>query len=138
MLVPSYVESFYARIWNLGDLDAVAELLTEDFSFRGSLGAEMRGRAAFCDYVRSVRGPLRSYNCEILECVMERDQAFAKMRFSGLHTGVFRGHAPTGKPVQWLGAALFRARQTRIADLWVLGDLHSLDATLEKNAESML
>ena len=56
------------------------------------------------------------------------------MRFSGVHTGEFRGYAPSGLPVHWLGAALFRFDHGKIAELWVLGDLMGLDALLAKNA----
>jgi predicted ester cyclase len=128
------VRAFYERIWNAGETGAAVELLAADFCFRGSLGPEMRGRDAFCEYVRSVRSPLGGYRCDILDCVTEGAQAFAKMRFSGLHIGPFRGFAPTGKSVQWLGAALFRVHGPLITELWVLGDLISLDATLKANA----
>ena len=58
MSVPKPVETFYERIWNDGDLEAISDLLTEDFKFRGSLGMELQGRAAFRDYVLSVQaGP---------------------------------------------------------------------------------
>lgn len=56
------------------------------------------------------------------------------MRFSGLHTGFFLGHAPTRKPVSWQGAALFGFRRGRIGTLWVLGDLAGLEALLRANA----
>jgi hypothetical protein len=52
----------------------------------------------------------------------------------GLHTGVFRGYSPTGKPVQWLGAALFHGKSGVISSLWVLGDLAGLDSVLEQNS----
>jgi predicted ester cyclase len=132
--VVELVRAFYERIWGAGELGAAEELLAEDFSFRGSLGAEMRGRGAFCDYVRSVRGALSGYRCDILECVTEGERAFAKMRFAGRQTGPFRGYAPTGKPVQWLGAALFRADGQVLVEVWVLGDLPGLDAELKRNA----
>jgi steroid delta-isomerase-like uncharacterized protein len=125
---------FYDRIWNAGDTAAAEELLTADFCFRGSLGPEMRGRDAFCDYVRAVRAALEEYRCEILDCVTEGPKAFAKMRFSGIHVGPFRNFPPTGKRVEWVGAALFRTQKSRIAELWVLGDLISLDAMLKSNA----
>jgi hypothetical protein len=35
--------------------------------------------------------------------------------------------------VHWAGAALFRFGGDAIVDLWVLGDLESLNAMLEKN-----
>jgi hypothetical protein len=37
---PKLVESFYDRIWNQGNLEAAEQLLTSNFAFRGSLGAE--------------------------------------------------------------------------------------------------
>jgi hypothetical protein len=73
MSVPKLVEAFYQRIWNEGDEYAISELLTEDFSLRGSLGVELRGREAFKDCVQSVRGSVANYHCEVLDCVTEAD-----------------------------------------------------------------
>jgi predicted ester cyclase len=133
MSTPRLVDEFYERIWNAGDLGAVSELLAQDFSFRGSLGNELRGREAFTNYLHSVRDALANYRCEILECVTEGNQAFAKMRFSGIHIGRFRGYLPTRQSVAWQGAALFRFGDRTIVELWVLGDLESLDRTLKNN-----
>jgi steroid delta-isomerase-like uncharacterized protein len=133
MSTPALVRAFYDRIWNAGDLAAVDELMDEECSFRGSLGTEVRGREGFKDYVRSVRGALSDYRCEILDCVAEGERAAAKMRFSGLHTAPFRGHPPTGKQVHWNGAAFFRFAGGVIAEVWVLGDLAGLDAVLRSN-----
>jgi predicted ester cyclase len=133
---PKLVEQFYTRIWNRGDLDDISDLLAIDFRFRGSLGTELSGHDAFKEYVRSVRESLADYSCEILACVAEDERAFAKRRFSGWHTGLFRGYEPTGKIVQWLGAALFRFEGDCIAEVWVVGDLAGLDAILEKNCRT--
>jgi len=134
MSTPKLVEDFYERMWNDGNLDAAAELLTPEFSFRGSLGNEMRGREAFQNYVRTVRAALADYHCEILSCVAEGNQAFTKMCFSGRHVAAFQGYEPTGKLVQWLGVALFRFEDSMIAELWVLGDLAGLDTLLRRQA----
>src|SRR5262245_39334805 len=134
MSTPILIERFYERIWHAADYAAIHELLDPDFAFRGSLGAELRGREAFEGYVRSVRGALADYHCEVMECVSEGDRAFARMRFSGRHVGVFQGHAATGKPVQWDAAALFHFNGPTIARLWVLGDLAGLEALLDANA----
>ena len=134
MSTPKLVVDFYGRIWNDGHLDVAAELLTPEFSFRGSLGKEMRGREEFKMYVHSVREALADYRCEILSCVVEGDQAFAKMRFSGRQVAPFRGYEPTRKIVHWLEAALFRFENSVIAELWVLGDLAGLDALLQAQA----
>ncbi len=133
MSTPTLVAGFYEKIWNAGDTHAAEELLAEAFVFRGSLGAELQGRAEFLAYVRSIRAALAEYHCEILECVSEGDRAFARMRFSGRHVGVFRGYPPTGRPIHWLGAALFQFEGPQIAQLWVLGDLAGLDTLLKAN-----
>ncbi|MGB6132714.1 MAG: ester cyclase [Acidobacteriaceae bacterium] len=129
------VNAFYERIWNTGDLSAIPDLLTENFEFRGSLGSELVGREAFGGYVCAVREALAGYRCEILECVSERGRAFAKMRFSGVHVAPFRGFEPTGKAVQWMGAALFDSKDGLISSLWVLGDIAGLDALLTLNRQ---
>ena len=133
MSTPTQVEAFYDSIWNTGRTDAASDLLTETFVFRGSLGAELRGRGEFLAYVQAVRSALADYHCEILECVTEGDRAFAKMRFTGRHVGVFMGFPPTGKPVHWLGAALFRFEGPSIAQVWVLGDLVGLEVVPKAN-----
>jgi predicted ester cyclase len=132
---PPLVASCCERLWNAGDEAAMPELLSAEFSFRGSLGTEIKGYAAFWEYVCEVRTALAHYRCEILECVSEGSRAFAKMRFSGIHVGAFRGYQPSGRPVHWAGAALFRFEAARIRELWVLGDLAGLDALLKSNAE---
>jgi steroid delta-isomerase-like uncharacterized protein len=130
MTTPNLVRAFYERIWNAGDLEAASVLLTTDFAFRGSLGAELHGREAFLDYVLTVRAALADYRCDILDCIAEGDRAFARMCFSGRHVGVIRGFAPTGREVSWMGAALFRFGDEAISELWVLGDLVGLDEEL--------
>jgi steroid delta-isomerase-like uncharacterized protein len=130
MSTPKVVSAFYERIWNAGDLHAIPDLLAPDLSFRGSLGDEMRGREAFADYVRSIRAALADYRCDVLQCVTEGERAFAQMRFSGRHVGPLLGYEPTGQLVSWWGAALFRLRGERIAELWVLGDVAGLELAL--------
>jgi predicted ester cyclase len=136
MSTPTLVIDFYERIWNSGDANALPELLSLEFAFRGSLGAELTGLTAFWEYVCGVRNALNQYRCDILECVTESSCAFARMRFSGIHVGDFRGYAPTGLAVSWEGAALFRIEYMRIRELWVLGDLAGLEAVLKSNARA--
>ena len=129
------VEDFYNRIWNRLDRAAIAELLHPEVTFRGSLGEAMTGHAAFAAYVDRVTGALADYRCTILDLVSEGDRAFARMRFEGIHRGPFLGFAPTGRRVDWAGAALFTLKSDKIADLWVLGDMQGLRERLQRNAE---
>lgn len=66
--------------------------------------------------------------------MIEPPKAFARMRFSGVHREELLGFARTGKRVEWAGAALFTFSGNRVADLWVLGDVHGLIELLDRNA----
>jgi len=135
MTVHHLVSSFYGRVWNAGERAALDDLVTDDFRFQGSLGAPVIGRDAFWGMVSFVRGALSDYNCTIVTCVSEGDQAFARMRFAGTHSAAFRGHEPSGRRVEWQGAALFDFAGERIAALWVLSDTAALDAALAQKAD---
>jgi steroid delta-isomerase-like uncharacterized protein len=128
------VQSFYADIWNRHDKSKIPAILHSDFTFRSSLGETLTGHDGFASYLDFVHAALGNYRCDIVDLVVENRQAFARMQFHGIHRGEFLGYAPTGKVVEWAGAALFTFRHDKIADLWVLGDVHSLFQLLEQQA----
>jgi len=132
--IRAVVESFYDDIWNRHDKSKIPALLRDNFRFRGSLGQTRAGHEEFGAYVDFVHSTLAGYRCDILDLVVEDLKAFARMRFSGIHQGELFGYQPTGKPVEWLGTALFSFDREKVADLWVLGDVHGLLQLLEKNA----
>jgi steroid delta-isomerase-like uncharacterized protein len=125
------VRKFYDVLWNAHDLTAAASVLHSDVTFRGSLGQEKRGHAGFAEYVNMVHRALGEYRCLIEQLVEEGDKVFAKLTFSGIHRSEFLGHPPTQRRVSWIGCALFSFRGDRINDVWVLGDLKSLEAQLK-------
>ena len=131
--IAELVRRFYRDVWDAHDPSAVAELLSPDFRFRGSLGKESVGLEAFAEYVDSVHESLGDYHCEIEEMVSEGDRCFARMTFSGVHRGVFLGYPPTGQEISWAGAALFEAREGKLSKLWVLGDLETLRTRLDEH-----
>lgn len=121
------VRTFYDVMWNTCDKSVIPTLFHEDFNFRGSLGELRIGHAGFAGYVDMVHGALADFHCDIEQLIVEGDVAFARMMFSGIHRGELLGYPATGRPVKWSGAAVFTFRGERIADLWVLGDLYSLE-----------
>lgn len=121
------VRKFYDAIWNNADKTVIPELLTEDFTMRGSLGiAQQGGHHGFVTYMDFVRRALGNYRCEIIEMVEEDNRLYARMLYSGVHQGELFGYAPTHGKIKWDGVAVFTFAEGRIADLWVLGDVHSV------------
>ncbi len=133
-MIKKQVRRFYEQLWNARDLEAVPSILCEDFTFRGSLGQTKRGHDGFAEYVDLVHMALADYRCDIEELVAEGEKVFAKMTFTGIHRGEFMGYLPTQRRLSWSGCALFRFSGDLVADLWVLGDLKSLDEQLQRNA----
>ena len=66
--------------------------------------------------------------------IAEPPRVFARMTFRGIHRGLLLGHPPTGRQVTWSGAALFAFADGKVVDLWVLGDLNSLEDQLRGGA----
>lgn len=128
------VRKFYELIWDNHNTAAISTLLDPSVTFRGSLGQEKRGHAGFAAYVDMVHKALGDYHCIIEELVAEGDKVFAKMTFTGIHRDDFMGYCATQKRVTWTGCALFSFKQKMIVDIWVLGDLKSLEEQLLKNA----
>ena len=130
MEIRDLVDLFYERFWNQIDLPIADEILHPEVTFRGSVGVGARGRNEVCDYVRMVTTALSEYRCDLESLIAEGDSAAAKVRFSGIQVGDFLGHPPTGRRIEWVGAAFFTADDNKLRDIWVLGDLDSLRAQL--------
>ena len=124
------VRKFYEEIWNKHNKGVVPEVLHESFKFKGSLGLERQGYTGFIEYLDMVHSALGNYRCEILEMIAEPSKVFVKMRFSGIHKAKFMGFHPSNRKVTWDGAALFYFRDEKISEVWVLGDLKSLESQL--------
>jgi steroid delta-isomerase-like uncharacterized protein len=120
------VRGFYADAWNRWDDEAVDSLLADDFTFRGSLGDEVRGRDGFRAYRDKVRAALPDFHNELVDLVAAGTRAAARLRYSGHQHGELLGVAPTGAFVSYAGAAFFTAGSGRLARVWVLGDLDDL------------
>jgi steroid delta-isomerase-like uncharacterized protein len=120
------VERFYHQMWNRFDKSLIPVLLTGDVRFRGSLGASKVGHEQFGEYVDFVRTAFPDFTNCVEEVVSEGDRSFVRLTYRGTHRGELFGIAPTGRRVEYAGAALFRFRGGRIAEVWVLGDLHGL------------
>lgn len=128
--VRELVSIFYEKFWNEISLGIAEEILHPEVTFRGSVGLGATGRREVCDYVLMVTSALSDYRCDIVELTAEEMRASAKVRFSGVHMGEFLGFPPTGRRVEWMGAAFFAADEGMLRDIWVLGDLDSLRSQL--------
>ena len=120
------MQRFYADAWNRWDDRAVDELLTTDFTFRGSLGDHAHGRDGFRLYREKVRSTFPDFHNEVREVVAEEQRVALRLRCSGRHDGELFGIAATGRSIAYDAAAFLRARDAQLCAAWVLGDLEQL------------
>jgi steroid delta-isomerase-like uncharacterized protein len=127
------VQRYYDELWNRWDLGLVDRLLADDLTFRGSLGVQVQGRAGFRRYVELVRRAFPDFHNTVEDLLVDGDRVAARLTYRGTHRGALFGMAASGRVVSYGGLALFRIRDGRIADGWVLGDtlglLRQLGAT---------
>jgi steroid delta-isomerase-like uncharacterized protein len=120
------VRRFYEEMWNRFDESLIPRLLTPDFKFRGSLGNQTLGHDAFARYMRLIEQAFPDFTNHVEETITEGDRTFARLTYRGTHRGEALGCPPTNRPIRYVGAAVFRFRQSMIAETWVLGDVWGL------------
>ena len=133
-MIEHLIRRFYTDLWEAGDETAAPDILHPDLTFRGSVGLSKTGIDGYLDYLRLIRTALADYRCDILSLITQGDKAAARMRFHGRHVGEFLGVGSTHRRISWQGAAFFEMRESRLADIWVLGDTDALRAQLEAPA----
>ena len=135
--IETLVRRFYDDLWNRFDTALIPVLLTEDVTVRGALGRHAAGHAAFADYLELVRGAFPDFEQTIEEMDVDAvgGSAFVRLHCRGTHRDALLGLPATGRLINCEGAARFETRDGRIADIWILGDLHSLVRQLRAERE---
>jgi steroid delta-isomerase-like uncharacterized protein len=124
------VHRWYEQMWNRWDEAVLSEIVTDDVELRGSLGQTHHGRDGIAAYMRFVRAAFPDFHNHVEEMVAEGDRVFARLRYTGTHRGELFGIAPTGRAIEYAGAALFAIREGRIGRVWVLGHVDGLKRQL--------
>ncbi len=125
------IERFYHEMWNRFDKALIPVLLAEEIRFRRLTGQHKDGHAEFAEYVDFIERAFPDFTNQIEEIISEEDKAFARLTYRGTQRGEIFGIAPTGRPIQYAGAAVFRFRGDKIVEVWFLGDIYGLISQLQ-------
>jgi steroid delta-isomerase-like uncharacterized protein len=128
------IRRFFDEMWNPWNFAKADELLAPEIKFRGTLGAELKGRDAFRAYMRQVQAAFPDFHNRILEMTSENDRVVARTIYRATHRGEIFGLAPTGKSISYAGAAFFKIADGKIVEGWVLGDLLGLLRQLDAHS----
>lgn len=110
---------FLSRVWGPAhDLDAIDELMTEDYVIH-SAGTSIRGRDAFRAWVASFQTVLEDARNEILEIFADAsgERVVSRWLCTGRNRGIF-GLPADDRDVAFTGIAIWRVRDGRLAECW--------------------
>lgn len=111
---------YYHEMWNKWNFALTHGLIAKEISFRGSLGPEMRGRVAFCDYMRCVQAAFPDFHNEVQEMVAEGDRVVARLMYTGTHRGEILAWRRPGRPSAMQALLSFGSRKVK---WWKTGSL---------------
>ncbi len=126
---------FFQRVWAPPhDLDAIDELMTEDYRIT-TAGKVVSGRAAFKAWVADMQRSLPGATNEHLEVFTNEtgDRVVSRWMCRGANNGLF-GLAADGAEVEFSGIAIWRVEGDRLAECWVDRSALELYQRLSKDA----
>ncbi len=111
---------FFSRVWTPpNDLDAIDELMTEDYVITSG-GKDITGREAFKSWVKEFQAHLleaRTENLEIFSNPAD-DRVVSRWTCTGKNNGML-GRPADGRSVSFSGIAIWAVRDGKLARCWV-------------------
>ncbi len=114
------VLEFFDRVWHSPhDLDAIDELMTEDYVIT-TAGKEVKGRAAFKKWVGQFQEQLLDAKTESVDLFFDEKKGKVVSRWvcSGRNNGLF-GLEADQRFVSFTGIAIWTIKDRRLAKCWV-------------------
>ena len=108
----------YQEILNNNDLDALGEVLSEDFQTPRMLPGMPPGlEGAKQIHQVTLRG-MPDWHTKIEELIAEGDKVVARITMTGTHKGEFFGFPATGKRISFTGIYIARIANGKIVEHW--------------------
>jgi steroid delta-isomerase-like uncharacterized protein len=121
---------FYDEVFRRRNVNAIDELLTEDFVEHIPWPGQDTGRQGAKDFIGQVLQAFPDLNVEIENQVAEGDTVAAVARMTGTHRADFAGIPATGRKVSVEMMDTTRVRDGKFCDHWGLVDTGTLMAQL--------
>ncbi len=112
--VLALLQRFAVEPWIIGDVDALDELVTEDYALQGGSS----GVKDLKDAIRDTRAGLPDVTVTLSDVIVEGDRVAYRWLMRGTHRGEYQGIAPTGKPINYTGITLLRLDDGKVAEDW--------------------
>jgi steroid delta-isomerase-like uncharacterized protein len=109
---------FYEELWSKGNLEAIPELVAEDFVDHQAPVGQPSGREELAGLVVMWRTGFPDMRETVEDLISEGDKVVGRFLMRGTHRGEFMGVAPTGRSVTMSGIDVVRIADGRISEFW--------------------
>lgn len=110
------------EVWNSGDLDAIDDLVTEEYVDYYEAEVTVRGREEFREYVSGFRESFPDFGKEITEVVATDGAVALRFMATGTHEGVYEGIEPTGVEMSFAGSIFVHFDDGKISETYESAD----------------
>src|ERR1700733_7486824 len=122
---------FTEEIWHKGNLKAVEDFIAADYVRHTNPGSSEGGRDVHGvedtrKSISAMRAAFPDVHFTNDDMLVDGDKVVARWTCTGTHRGEFRGIAPTGKRVEFIGINIFRLRDGKIVERWAVEDSFTL------------
>jgi predicted ester cyclase len=124
------VKLYYDELWNKQNKDYIDILFDDNITFHGSLDITVKGKEEFKKYMDTMLLGIPNLFHSVITMVSEGDTIAVKALYNGRHTGKLFDYEPSNNKIVYNGASFFKINDSKIVDIWVLGDLKNLTKQL--------
>lgn len=111
----SVVERVWKDIVNGGDLDAIDQLVAEDYTYRGPGGYELTGPDGFRRFVAALHEIFEGLTVTVHDYIVDDGRVLSRWTGRGTFT-------ETGKDMSWEGATVTHVADGKMVDDWEYWD----------------
>jgi steroid delta-isomerase-like uncharacterized protein len=112
----------YFAAWDTCDLDALDDLIADDYIDHAADGGQASGKAGVREFFVLWRTAFPDFSSTVEDQIVEGDQVVTRWTLRGTHWGDYHGIAPTGRAVTMRAISINRIAAGKIAEEWYLGD----------------
>jgi steroid delta-isomerase-like uncharacterized protein len=123
-------ERFYEEVFRRRNVNAIDDLLTDDFVEHTPAPGQDTGRQGAKDFIGAMLQAFPDLDFQIEEQIAQGDTVATVSRMQGTHREDFMGIPATGKKVSVEVMDMGRVREGQFCDHWGLADMGGLMAQL--------
>jgi steroid delta-isomerase-like uncharacterized protein len=113
------VRRFYQEVWDRGNTEFAIEVFADDYvrhDFRAS--EPVPGPAGQKQIADDFRAAFPDLRVRVDVVIGEGDFVVGRWTATGTHLGAWGGLEPTGKPISFSAANIFRFENGKVAEIW--------------------